>query len=182
MEILLSLVVLFAIGFVLTNEYYQQKMGVSCMPSTAHIRREIIALVPQLQPGRIVELGSGWGGICIALARDFPDREVVGIENSFFPFCYGWLRQKLWRLPNLTLRRMDFFKSDFRGTALTVCYLSNPIMKRLAPKFKDELPPGSVLISSTFFVPGWVPERVLDVTGVWNTRIFVYRKGAPSSM
>lgn len=148
------------------------------MPSTLPVRREIIGLVPHLISGRIVELGSGWGGICFSLARRFPDRDVIGIENSVFPYYFSLIRQKIQRLPNLTLRRIDFFKTDFRGTALTVCYLSNPIMKRLAEKFKEELPVDSILISSTFFVPDWEPEKILDIKGVWNTRIFVYRKAA----
>lgn len=148
------------------------------MPTTLRVRREIIGLIPGLVPGKIVELGSGWGGICFALARDFPDRAVVGIENSIFPYLFSLIRQKFQRIPNLTLRRMNFFKSDFRDTALTVCYLSNPIMKNLAQKFKTELPVNSILISSTFFVPDWTPERIVDLEGRWNTRIFVYRKAA----
>lgn len=178
METVLSLFILLAIVVVLTNELYQQKNRVSCMPTTAHVRREIMGLVPTLTGGRIMELGSGWGGICFSLARQFPDREVVGIESSFFPYWFSRLRARWLGLSNLTLLCEDFFDADFRRSALTVCYLSNPIMKRLAGKFRAELPADAILVSSTFFVPDWAPEKVLDVQGLWNTRIFVYRKAA----
>lgn len=177
MEIIFSVVILAAVVLALTNEVFQQKTGVSPMPTVSSVRREMVGLIPAGTTGTILELGSGWGGIAFAAARAYPQAQVVGVEYSPFPFLAARLRKLLSPgLSNLRLVRQDFFDVSFRDASVVLCYLCNPLMARLERKFTQELPPGATVISSTFFIPGWEPERVKDLTGFWKTRIFVYRK------
>jgi hypothetical protein len=55
---------------------------------------DIVALLRQAGlPSRatISELGCGWGKIVIALAKEFPDARIIGIERSPFPYWIACL-------------------------------------------------------------------------------------------
>ncbi len=137
----------------------------------------MIGLVSPRTAGVIMELGSGWGGLAIAAARAYPGCRVVGVEYSPFPYLAARLRRFfLPSLANLSFVRQNFFETSFSETEVILCYLSNPIMARLRGKFLKELPKGATIISSTFFIPDWEPEKVIDLGGLWKTRLFVYRK------
>ncbi len=178
MEAAFAIVTLLVVVVAFANEYYQQKLGVSMMPTMPRVAREMVALAAGAPEGRIVELGSGWGGLARRAAKAFPGRAVVGIEYSLFPYLGSRLRGLLPpRLPNLRFDRRDFFAVPLDGAGAVLCYLSHPLMARLQPKFAAELPPGACVVSSTFPVPGWTPDVVRDVKGAWKTQIFVYKKG-----
>ena len=46
---------------------------------------------------------------------------------------------------------------------------------RLARKLADELAPDSLVLSSTFALPGWEPQRVRQAADLYRTRIYTYR-------
>jgi hypothetical protein len=169
---------LIVIGFVavIVNEVYQQRLGVSPMPTMGKVRRRMVELLRDTT-GDIAEFGSGWGGIAFAAAQAFPDRAVTGIEYSFFPYHAARLRLKCRpSLRNLTFRRVNFFDYPLHDTGAVLCYLTNPLMARLKNKFLAELPQQGTVISSTFFIPDWTPAHTESVKGLWRTDIFVYRR------
>ena len=176
METFFAILTLTAIVVVFTNEFFQQRLGVSPMPTVPRVRREMLHQIPQGTIGGIVEFGAGWGGVSFAAARAFPHCKVVGVEYSLFPFLALYLRRALTPgLANLTFVRRDFFTFPLQGVSVVLCYLSIPLMARLREKFEAELPAGSTVISSTFPVAGWEPQKVSDIKGLWKTRIFVYQ-------
>ena len=174
METFFSLLILLIVVGVFANEFFQQKLGVSPTPTTPRVRNKMLEQIPAETVGKIVELGAGGGTVSFAAAKAFPQCKVVGIEYSIFPFMIARLRQIF--LPNLLFIRRNFFDISFKDAAIVLCYLSNPLMSKLKEKFERELPSGAVIISSTFFIPGWEPEKTIDLDGLWKTRIFVYRK------
>jgi hypothetical protein len=162
---------------VIIGEFFQQKTGVSAMPTIPAVRRRMLALISPPSGGKIVELGSGWGGMAIAAARQYPLCRVTGVESSIFPFIVSQIRRLMHpALKNIDFIRADFFDFSLRDTTAVLCYLCNPLMARLEKKFTAELPSGAVVVSSTFFIPGWTPEKNENVKGLWNTQIFVYRR------
>lgn len=169
-----SLLTLAALIIILTNEVFQQRLGVSPMPTMRGVRREMIALIPE-NTGAIVELGSGWGGLARDAARRFPAQRVTGIEGSFFPYHFSRLMN---RRKNLSFARADFFSTDLSAATTILCYLSNAHMARLEEKFMRELPVGAVIVSSTFPLPHWEPVEMRTLKGLWRTQIYAYRKTA----
>ncbi len=147
------------------------------MPTMARVRKAMLEQIPQDTNGRIVELGSGWGGIAFAAARAHPNCAVTGIEFAVLPLVCCKIRQLFTpSLRNIAFIRRDFFDISFYDVTVVLCYLSNPHMEKLKQKFERELPDGALIISSTFFIPGWDPVAVKDLEGVWNTRLYIYRK------
>ncbi|MFH1158226.1 MAG: SAM-dependent methyltransferase [Pseudomonadota bacterium] len=174
METFFSVLILLIVVVAFANEFFQQKLGVSPMPTMPGVRRAMLAQIPAGTVGKIVELGAGGGTVSFAAAKAFPQCRVVGVEYSVFPFLIARMRQLF--LPNLLFIRRNFFDISFGDAEVVLCYLTNPLMAELKEKFERELPSGAVIISSTFFIPGWEPEKTVDLEGWWKTRIFVYRK------
>jgi hypothetical protein len=179
LAIFFSILVLAFVVLAFANEYYQQKMGVSPMPTMPRVRREMVGLIPANAHGTIVELGSGWGGIAFAAARAHPETQVIGVEYSIFPHLMARARKQFNpALKNLKFVRENFFDLSLKDASVVLCYLCNPLMAKLAPKFKNELPANATVISSTFFIPDWETDKIVDIKGLWSTRIFVYKKRA----
>lgn len=171
---LITIGLLAVVGF---NEYYQRSMKVSPMPTPASTRKSMIGNIRHPAPKVIAELGSGWGGIAIAVARMYPDAQVIGFEGSLMPLLFSKLRQRLHpKLKNLRFVKKNFFDHDMRDVDVVLCYLSNPHMAQLEPKLHSEMQNGAEIISSTFYMPHWLPCRQEIVGGIYDTNVFVYEK------
>ena len=55
----------------------------------------------------------------------------------------------------------DLWKVDLRNVDVVAVYGLQPIMKDLGIKLKNELRPGSVVISNVFTIPGWKADTKL---------------------
>jgi len=168
LETFFSLLILLVVFIVFANEFFQQKLGVSSMPTTPSVRNKMLEQIPVETVGKIVELGAGGGTVSFSVAKAFPQCKVVGVEYSIFPFLIARIRQIF--LPNLLFIRRNFFDISFKDTTVVLCYLSNPLMSKLKEKFERELPSGAIIISSTFFIPDWESEKTIDLDGWWKTR------------
>lgn len=173
-----SVILLLALVVIFVNEYYQARLGVPCMPTMPAVRKKMLELAAN--PGQhIVEIGSGWGGMTLAAARLYPQSRVTGIEFSLFPYLFSRLRLLCSpAVKNVTFLRRDFFAFPMTGATTLLCYLTNPLMAKLGPKLRIELPEGARVVSSTFHIPDWVPDSIAVVPGKWDTKIFVYTQQA----
>jgi hypothetical protein len=150
--------------------------GISPMPSSAAAARAIVDACKRHQAkGPILELGSGWGGVSLRLAKKFPDAQVIGFENCPVPYLWSWFVALISLRQNLKIVLGDFYKSDLSGAATIVCYLCPAAMKRLSEKLKIELRPGTLIVSSTFALPGWQPVETTTASDMYRSKIYVYR-------
>ncbi len=168
---ILIVFVVISISVVLFSLHY----GISPMPSNSKAKNALLASIPPLEVGKILELGAGFGTLALPLAKKFPDREVWAYEISLVPYLVLLLRKKILKLKNLRVRRKNFHKISFNDAALCVCYLFPKGMERLKNKFDKELGPGSVIVSNTFGLHAWKPENVIEVGDLMRSKIFVYR-------
>jgi hypothetical protein len=60
----------------------------------------------------------------------------------------------------------DLWKVDLSNVDVVAVYGLNPIMKDLGTKMKEELQPGSVVLSNVFSIPGWRPSTTLSREGM----------------
>lgn len=165
------------IAVVAFNEYYQRSMKVSPMPTPASTRKVMIDGIHHPAPKVIAELGSGWGGVAMAAAVRYPDAQVIGFEGSLMPLLFSKCRKMLHpRLKNLHFVKKNFFENDMRDVDVVLCYLSNPHMAQLEPKLHKELKCGAEIVSSTFYMPHWLPREQAIVGGVYDTPVYVYQK------
>ena len=153
------------------------RLGISPLPSSRRATRALLALLPADVRGTIVELGSGWGGLAIALARARPAARVIGYERSPVPWLVSRVRRALGRVRNLELRRRDFRREDLRGAATVVAYLFPRAMTALAERLPRELAGDAIVLSHTFRMPGWTPEVETALDDAYRTAVFRYRVG-----
>ena len=157
--------------------WQERNAGVVPAPTLPQMARLLMAECPAQVSGDILELGCGWGGLALKLARKYPQNRVIGYEMSLVPYWFSLLRSKYFSPgKNIEIIRKNFYDTSFSNTGLVMCYLSNPHMTKLEEKFLQELPKGALVISSTFHCPHWKPVRIQDVRRLYDAQIFVYEQ------
>ena len=106
-------------------------------------------------PGDLVyDLGCGDGRMIVTAARRYGSR-AVGIE--IHPLRYLWCQMLITALGLRGRIRVvygDFFTQDLRGANVVICYLLPSTNRKLEGKFKQELDPGTRVVSKDYTFPG----------------------------
>ncbi|NEX62648.1 SAM-dependent methyltransferase [Noviherbaspirillum galbum] len=126
-------------------------------PSTASVWDEVESLVPSSQSCRLIDIGCGFGGMALRLARNKPACSVEGIELAPLPWLVSVMRAILSR-SRARFRYGDFHALDFGGYDIVFGYLSPAAMPDLWRKAASEMKKGSLLLSNEFSIPGIEPE------------------------
>jgi len=137
---------------------FQGLTGVPPMSSSASETADVVRLLKRagLPSGAVIyDLGSGWGSLVIALSRAFPDARVYGIEISPLPYWCSRLRTR--NLPNVMLRRGDFYAGDLADAQAVTCYLMIKAMPKLASFLDRALSAGTPVVSLSF----WFRDRAV---------------------
>ncbi len=151
---LIALVIVLALC--LSVLVFQGITGVPPMSSNSAEVADVVALLRQAglaEEAIVYELGCGWGSLVIALAQAFPKARIRGIEMSPFPYWVARLRTR--HMPNVFLRRGNFYNCDLRDAQAVTCYLMIKPMPRLAGFLDGMLKPGTPVVSLTF----WFRDR-----------------------
>ena len=149
------------------------RVGIPPMPSSSKATRAILSLIPVKAGERIAELGSGWGGLALAVTRHQHTAQVVAYELSLLPWLWSIAVARLTGRQNIEFIRGDFFDADLTDTDVVLCYLFPDAMERLAKELRS-LKPGSIIISNTFRLPGWQPDELIELDDLYRTRIYRY--------
>lgn len=152
------------------------RVGISPMPSSREARVAMIELLPKNLSGQIHELGSGWGGLALALARAFPRCTIVATEASLVPFLFSRALVTVSGARNVRIAHGDFMSAPLGKASAVVCYLFTGGMTRLAPKVEQECAVGTLVVSKAFAMPGWTPMKKRTLDDLWHTPIFLYRR------
>lgn len=176
-----SIFLLIVFTIVLTSLVYEKRARISPTPVLPHVRKRALGLVPDSLTDAgahtILDLGCGWGGLVISLARLFPNARIIGYEISPWPYLFSKIKGLI-HSRNISIKREDFFKKDISGANLVFCYLSPYHMNALKEKLRT-LAKGSCVISCSFPITGWEPDRTETVKGLF-VDIPVYRYTIPA--
>lgn len=134
------------------------------------IAQEVFVRQPQ---AKILDFGSGTGGMPIGLARRHPEQQFDGIEAAWLPYLRSRIQAA--GISNVRLMRGSFWDLDLSPYAVVYAFLSTEPMPRLWQKACREMQPGAALISNSFRVPGVEPSQVLHVNDERETELLVYR-------
>ena len=113
----------------------------------------------------VYDLGSGDGRIPIAAARVHGARGV-GIELD------GRMLERARRNASeagmerlVEFRQEDLFLTDLREATVVTLFLFPELNRRLGPKLRSELRPGTRIVSHRFGIGDWPPDRTIEVDG-----------------
>ena len=134
----------------------------------------MLQLVSLRRGETLFDLGAGDGRIIIQAVRDCGAR-AVGVEID--PERISRIRERL----NSTgtraeLIEADLFEVDLSSADVITIYLSASANARLAPKLKAELKVGTRVVSLDYVLPGWVPDREVEIsTSGMKRKLYLYR-------
>lgn len=152
--------------------------GISPMMSSTQARRAMLvaldksSALPACEP--IIDLGSGWGTLVIATARQYPQQQVIGYEVSWLPWLFSVIWKFLLGLENLKIYRKDFNKIDINNASILLCYLYSDAMVILEKKLTRERSENIVIISNTFVLPKNTPKKTIHLNDFHHTKIYSY--------
>lgn len=113
----------------------------------------------------VYDLGSGDGRIPIAAARAYGARGVgIELDGRMIERARCNARESgMERL--VEFRQDDLFGADLREATVVTLFLFPELNRRLLPKLRAELRPGTRIVSHRFGLGDWVPERTIEAEG-----------------
>src|SRR5262245_47594071 len=147
---LLLITILLPLAIVMTIVAWTAINGIGPLPTTGKQKKAMFSALPESVGGTIYELGSGWGGLGVALAKRYPGCRVIGIENSPIPYWISRVVAKFSGCQNLEFRWQNIQEHRLSDASLIVSYLHTGAMKKLKPKLERELSGNTWIVSNTF--------------------------------
>lgn len=145
---------IFLLGFILLLGLYWTtfRTQVPFFPSTRATWGAVERLLPQGRRVRFIDIGSGFGGLSMHIARANPDVEVTGIEVAPLPWLTSVLRARA-NGSSARFVRGDYDNFDLGGYDVVFAYLSPAAMPALWRKAQREMGKGALLLSYEFAIP-----------------------------
>lgn len=165
---------LVAFGLMLAIFWRTDQSRVPLYLTNATTAGAIAQLIPA-GPHFVLDIGCGDGGLLRRLARARPDCEFVGIEHA--PLTWLWARILASGRTNLHIRYGNFWKQPLTAYDLVYAFLSPAPMPELWLKAKEEMRPGTLLVSNSFAVPDQEVQQTIELTDKRQTRLYCYRPG-----
>lgn len=135
------------------------------LPTPHHVVDAMLRLAGVSQADVVYDLGSGDGRIPVAAARDYGAR-AVGIELDGRMIERARCNARESGSERLVeFRQEDLFGADLRGATVVTLFLFPEMNRRLARKLREELRPGTRIVSHRFGLGDWQPERIIEAGG-----------------
>jgi SAM-dependent methyltransferase len=129
---------------------------------TRHSVADAMLKLARVGPNDVVyDLGSGDGRVVILAAQKYGARGV-GIELD--PKLVEISRQVAREgevSDRVTFMEGDLFAADISPATVVTLYLSTNVNVRLEPKLKQELRPGTRIVSHQFPIGRWTPDEIV---------------------
>lgn len=107
----------------------------------------------------VVDLGSGDGRIVITAAQKFGSRGL-GIElDGALVEKSRQLAQRAGVQDRVAFVRGDVLQADLSAATVVTLYLLPGLIHQLQPRFLEQLRPGTRIVSHSFRMSGWAPDR-----------------------
>ena len=113
----------------------------------------------------VYDLGCGDGRIVVAAARDRGARGVgIDIDPERIAEA-NTLAQREGVADRVIFLQEDLFEADFRDATVVMLYLQPEPNLRLRPRLRDELRPGTRVVSFSYDMGDWMPDEMRRVAG-----------------
>jgi SAM-dependent methyltransferase len=145
------------------------------LPTTEAAVDAMLKLASVKSSDVVYDLGCGDGRLVIAAAKEYgahgvgidinPDRIREANENARKAGVENLVR----------FEENDLFKADIHEASVVTLFLLNSVDLQLRPKLLQELKPGTRIVSNTFRMGDWMPDREETVEGT-DEKTFFSRK------
>jgi SAM-dependent methyltransferase len=129
------------------------------VPTTEQAVEEMLKLANVQKSDIVYDLGCGDGRIVIAAAKKYGARGV-GIDINPVRISEAKANAKKAGVEHLVrFEENDLFKADIHEATVVSLFLLPNINLKLRPKLLQDLKPGTRVVSNTFDMGDWKPER-----------------------
>lgn len=133
---------------------------VPSVPTTEEAVKEMLKLADVKQSDVVYDLGCGDGRIVIAAAKIY-GAQGVGIDIDPKRIREANTNARKAGVQDLvSFEENDLFKTDIHQATVVTLFLLTNVNLRLRPKLLQELKPGTRIVSNTFDMGDWKPEKV----------------------
>jgi len=140
--------------------------------SSTAVADTVKAIVDQENADAFADLGAGVGSVAVPLAQ-----QRILVVDAWESAPLPWLITA-WRcrkLPNASVKRASLWDCNLGRYDVVFAFLSPAVMAELGEKVRREMRSGSLFISSSFPVPDWASESVVNIADRRRTKLFCYR-------
>ena len=149
--------------FILTSGIFwtTYQSQVPFYPSKQSLYPLLHNLLPKDRPIRMIDIGSGLGGVSLALAKRNPASHFEGIEIAPIPWLLSIMLAKIKR-SNVQFKLGNYYDLDFAHYDVIFAYLSPAVTSELWKKAQQEMQIGSLLISHEFPILNVTPSQIVQ--------------------
>jgi SAM-dependent methyltransferase len=147
------------------------KRDVPYVPSPNPVVNGMLKLADVKAGDTVYDLGCGDGRIVIAAAKDH-GANGVGVDIDPERIQEARANAKTANVEDkVKFQQNDLFKADIADATVVTLYLLPSVNERLKPKLLKELKPGTRIVSHSFDMGDWKPEREQVIDGA---RIYLW--------
>ena len=153
----------------------KRQPDVPYVPTTEEAVKAMLKLADVKKTDVVYDLGCGDGRIVIAAAKDF-GAHGVGIDIN--PVRIGEAKENARKAGVERLVRFeenDLFQADIHEASVVTIFLLSEINLKLRPKLLRELKPGTRLVSNTFDMGDWKPDKQATVGEEYQEEFLSHR-------
>ncbi len=140
--------------------------------SSTAVATAVADIVDREKATAFADLGAGVGSVAVPLAQH---RRLIVDAWEYAPLPWLITAWRCRKLPNATVKRASLWNCNLARYEVVFAFLSPLVMVKLGEKIIDEMPSGSLFISSSFPIPNWEPESIVNIKDRRKTILFCYR-------
>jgi SAM-dependent methyltransferase len=162
------------------NAQLQRAPDVPYLPTTEEAVVAMLKLADVKSTDVVYDLGCGDGRIVVAAAKNLGARGV-GIDIDPVRIAEAKANAKKAAVDNLVqFEENDLFQADIHEASVVTLFLLSSVNLKLRPKLLGELKPGTRIVSNTFGMGDWQPDKELtleqrsDDDGPFSQKLYLW--------
>jgi len=143
----------------------QRDLDVPYVPTQPEVVDAMLKLAGVNKGDVVYDLGCGDGRVVVTAAKEKGARGVgIDIDGERINEARE-NAEKAGVADRVEFRQQDLFKADIREATVVAIYLLPAINLKLRPKLWRDLKPGTRIVSHSFDMGDWKPEKQIEVNG-----------------
>jgi SAM-dependent methyltransferase len=140
------------------------KRDVPYVPTPQNVVDEMLTLANVTKDDVVYDLGCGDGRLVITAVKKFGARRAFGVDIDPQRIEESNANAKAAGVTDrVSFAVQDLFQTDFKDATVVTLYLLPEVNLRLRPKLLSDLKPGTRVVSHSFDMGDWKPEKTITV-------------------
>lgn len=146
-----------------------QDLDVPYVPTPNEVVEKMLDIAQVQSDDYVIDLGSGDGRIVIAAAKRGASGHGIDLDPERIAEARKNARKE--KVDDKVLfKEQDIFETDISEASVITMYLLPSVNKKLRPELLDELQPGTRVVSHSFDMGDWEPDREVTLSSENTSR------------